>query len=56
MMTVEQITAALQDRRTAEVARETGLAYNTIKNLKTGKGAYSETIKKLSRYLSPKED
>lgn len=57
MMTVEQITAALQGRRTAEVARDTGLAYNTIKSLKAGNGgAYSETIEKLSRYLSPRED
>jgi len=57
MMTVEQITAALQGRRTAEVARDTGLAYNTIKSLKAGNGgAYSETIEKLSRYLAPKED
>lgn len=51
MMTIEEITAALKDRRTADVARDTGLAYNTIKNLKTGKGAYSATIEKLSRYL-----
>lgn len=52
MMTIEQITAAIKDRRTADVARETGLAYNTIKNLKAGKGAYSATIEKLSRYLA----
>jgi len=52
MMTIEQITAALQDRRTVEVARETGLSYNTIKSLKAGKGAYSATVERLSRYLT----
>lgn len=51
-MTIEQITAALQDRRTVEVARETGLSYNTIKSLKAGKGAYSATVERLSRYLT----
>lgn len=57
MMTVEQITAALQGLRTVDVARETGLAYNTIKSLKIGhRRAYSDTIEKLSRYLAPKED
>lgn len=56
MMTVEQITAALQGLRTVDVARETGLAYNTIKSLKIGhRRAYSDTIEKLSRYLKPME-
>ena len=55
MMTIEQITAALKDRRTADVARETGLAYNTIKSLKAGKGAYTKTVEKLAEYLTRAE-
>lgn len=56
MMTIEEITTALRERRTVDVARETGLAYNTIKSLKAGhRRAYSDTIEKLSRYLKPME-
>jgi hypothetical protein len=56
MMTIEEITTALKERRTVDVARATGLAYNTIKSLKAGhRRAYSDTIEKLSRYLKPME-
>lgn len=55
MMTIEEITTALKERRTVDVARETGLAYNTIKSLKAGKGAYSKSLEKLSEYLTRTE-
>lgn len=54
-MTIEEIATALKTRRTADVARETGLSYNTIKSLKAGKGAYSATIEKLTEYLNRAE-
>lgn len=55
MLTIEQIITALKERRTADVSRETGLSYNTIKSLKAGKGAYTKTVEKLSEYLNRAE-
>jgi hypothetical protein len=49
--------AELQRRLTAignlnTVAKETGLAYNTVKNLMEGKGVRYETIERVSRFFN----
>ena len=54
-MTIEEIATALKTRRTADVARETGLSHNTTKSLKAGKGAYTKTVEKLAEYLTKAE-
>lgn len=51
MLTIEEIVNKIKDKPTSDIARDTGLAYNTIKNLKSGRGAYSGTIDRLSKYL-----
>ncbi len=52
MMTVEEIRAALVDRRLSIIAEKTGLHPNTIANIRDGKvvPAYP-TLEALSSYL-----
>ena len=53
MLTIEQIRAALNDRRLPVVARETGLAYDTVWRIASGRyrQVQYETVKALSDYL-----
>lgn len=52
MLTIEEIVNKIKDKPISDIARDTGLAYNTIKNLKSGqRGAHSGTIDRLSKYL-----
>jgi hypothetical protein len=54
ILTLEQITASLQDRRAAVVAKATGIHYNTVRKLRDGaqiNPTYS-TLVALSNYLT----
>ena len=53
MMTVEEITEALRDRKLTAVAEGAGLSYDTVWRVASGKtrAVSYETIKKLSDYL-----
>jgi len=53
MMTLEQVKAALQDRKLKAVAQATGLAYDTVWRVATGRmeRVSYETVKALSDYL-----
>ena len=50
---VQRIRDALQDRIIRNVAKNTGLHENTVRNLKNAKGGVPsmETIEKLTKYL-----
>lgn len=50
-LTAEQITQRLEGVSIPDVARGTGLAYNTIKNLKMGKKMNTSTLRLLSIYF-----
>lgn len=52
-MTLEEIKKALQDRRINIVAEETGLHYNTIRNIRDGKNKNPTyfVVTALSNYL-----
>lgn len=50
-MKIEEIVARIRDIPTADVARATGLTYNTIKNIKAGGGTYSKTLTALASYV-----
>ena len=54
MLTLEQIRAALRDRRLAKVAEATGLHYNTIREVRDNPDANPtyKVIKALSDYLT----
>lgn len=54
MLTLEQIRAALRDRRLAKVAEATGLHYNTIREIRDNPDANPtyKVIKALSDYLT----
>lgn len=53
MLTLDQIRAALRDRRLAKVAEATGLHYNTIREVRDNPNANPtyKVIKVLSDYL-----
>lgn len=53
MMTLPQVQAALADRRLTVVARETGLAYDTVWRVASGraKAVSYDVVERLSRYL-----
>ena len=53
MLTIDQIRAALRDRRLAKVAEATGLHYNTIREVRDNPNANPtyKVIKVLSDYL-----
>ena len=53
MLTLDQIRAALRDRRLAKVAEATGLHYNTIREVRDNPDANPtyKVIKVLSDYL-----
>lgn len=53
MMTLEQIRAALQDRRVSMIARATGLHYNTVRDVRDNDEANPtyKVLKALSDYL-----
>lgn len=55
MLTLDQIRAALRDRRLAKVAEATGLHYNTIREIRDNSNANPtyKVIKALSDYLTP---
>lgn len=52
-MTIEQIRAALKDRRLNKVAEATGLHVNTIREIRDGKAEdpRHSTVKALTDYL-----
>lgn len=54
MLTLDQIRAALRDRRLAKVAEATGLHYNTIREIRDSPDANPtyKVIKALSDYLT----
>ena len=54
MLTLDQIRAAMRDRRLAKVAEETGLHYNTIREIRDNPDANPtyKVIKALSDYLT----
>ena len=54
MLTLEQISEKLKDRRLGMISDATGLHYNTIKAIRDGdsKRPSHDTIKALSDYLS----
>jgi len=53
MLTIEDIIKRLKDRQPTKIAEETGLAYQTIWKIRTGrtKNVTYETLKALSDYL-----
>jgi hypothetical protein len=55
MLALEDIIAALSDRRIPMVQHATGLSYNTIANIRDGRNRNPEysTLKALSDYLDP---
>jgi hypothetical protein len=58
MLTIEQIRAALRDRRIGMVAAATGLHYNTVKSVRdslTANPSY-KVLKALSDYLEGKKN
>jgi transcriptional regulator with XRE-family HTH domain len=54
MMTIDEIRAALQDRRLTVIAAQTGLHYNTVSAIKRGEqtNPQYDTLIKLSTYLT----
>lgn len=54
MLTVEEISQKLKDRKLGVVAESTGLHYNTIKSIRDGssKRPSHDTVKALSDYLN----
>jgi len=53
MMTLEQVQAALQDRKLPQVAERTGLAYQTVWRVAAGRieRVSYDVVKALSDYL-----
>lgn len=53
MMTPEEMQKALEDRRLTVVSRETGIHYNTLKNIRNGdnKNPSYRVARLLSDYL-----
>lgn len=53
MMTLEQIRKELKDLRVSVVARETGLHYNTVRDIRDNKDADPKlsTLQALSSYI-----
>lgn len=58
MMTLDQIRAALRDRRLAKVAEATGLHYNTIREVRDNQNANPtyKVIRVLSDYLTQHQE
>lgn len=56
MMTLEQITDALKDRKLVVVSEATGLAYNTVWRVAAGRApsVSYDVVKRLSDYLEGK--
>ena len=50
-MTLEQIRARLAESELPKVQSATGLAYNTLKNVRDGKGVLYDTVVQLSNYF-----
>ena len=57
-MTLEEIQRALRDRRINIVAEETGLHYNTIRNIRDGKNTNPTyfVVSALTNYLKEEKD
>ncbi len=51
MMTLEQVADKLKECELVPVQYATGLSYNTLKNIREGKGAQYHTVVKLSNYF-----
>lgn len=57
MLSIEEISNRLQHVRIIDVARDTGLSYNTVKALRAGqRGAHGKTIETLTAYFSAKAE
>lgn len=58
MLTLKEIRDSLKDRKLTIVARETGLHYNTIRDLVNGKhdNPSYDTLSALSGYLAPNQE
>lgn len=53
MMTIDEIKAALEDRKLSVVAEKTGLHYNVLYSLVSGrvKSPSYETVRRIQKYL-----
>lgn len=53
MLTIDQVKAALQDRRIDLVASASGVGYSTVRDIRSGANTNPtyETLAKLSAYL-----
>ena len=58
MMTLDEIRAALSDRRLTAVSEATGVHRNTLSQIRSGrlKNPSYETIARLSNYLAGRRD
>lgn len=58
MLTLEQIVAGLTDRNLAAVAEKSGVNYQTVYQIATGKQTNPryQTLKKLNEYLEKEND
>ena len=54
LLNIETIAEELRHVKLADVSKETGLVYNTLKNIREGRGANYSTIVKLSEYFGRK--
>lgn len=52
MMTIQQVAERLKDMHLPDVQSATGFSYNTLKNVRDGKGAQYFTVQKLSNYFA----
>lgn len=50
-MTLEQVRERLAESDLPKIQTSTGLAYNTLKNVRDGKGARYDTVVQLSNYF-----
>lgn len=55
IMTLEQVSARLKDAELVPITYDTRISYNTLKNIRDGKGAQYKTIETLSRYFQGTE-
>jgi hypothetical protein len=57
MMTLEEIRRKLQDRRVSIISRETGLHYNTVRDVRDGRSQNPSyrVIEALNAYLIEKD-
>ena len=52
MMTLQEVSDRLKTEELVPIQYKTGLAYNTLKNIRDGKGARWDTVLQLSNYFA----